>query len=67
MSCVVIALPPFANHFLNMCISYRVGPVGGFEQELEQEELMDLQAPSFEETNPGAYRPCLRVFLYNSI
>jgi hypothetical protein len=39
-----------------LCLSYRVGPVGGFEQELEleQEELADPQAPSFEGTNPSS-------------
>jgi hypothetical protein len=50
MSHAVIALPHIVNHFLNLCISYCIGPVGGFEQE----ELVDLQAPSFEETNPGS-------------
>jgi hypothetical protein len=44
MSRTVIILPPFINHFLNLCISYHVGHVGGFEQEPEQEELADPQA-----------------------
>jgi hypothetical protein len=46
---------PFLIALLNMCISYHVVPVGGYEQELEQEEVADSQAPSFEETNPGSY------------
>jgi hypothetical protein len=37
-----------------MHISYRVGPVGGYEQESKQEVLSDPQAQSFEETNPGS-------------
>jgi hypothetical protein len=59
---------PFLIALLNMCISYHVVPVGGYEQELEQEEVADSQVPSFEETNPGSYWPCLRVFdLYLSL
>jgi hypothetical protein len=46
--------PPSLISFLNVCISYRVGTVGGYEQEPEQEVLTDPQAPSFEETNPGS-------------
>jgi hypothetical protein len=62
ISHIVIVLPPFINHFFNVCISYRVGPVRGYEQEPEQEVLVDPQAPSFKETSLGSYRPCLRVF-----
>jgi hypothetical protein len=39
---------PLLSIFLNVCLSYNVGPIGGFEQE----ELADPQAPSFNETNP---------------
>jgi hypothetical protein len=33
--------------FLNVCILYRVGPVGGYEQEPELEVLVNPQSPSF--------------------
>jgi hypothetical protein len=35
-----------------MHISYHVWVVGGYEQEQEQEVLVDPQVLSFEETNP---------------
>ena len=50
---VLSCLPPLIT-FLFVCISYRVGPIGDYEQEPEQEVLADPQAPSFEETNPGS-------------
>jgi hypothetical protein len=68
---VVLLLSCFPSliTFLIVCISYRVEPIGGYEQEPEQEVLADPQVASFEETNPSSqqgnpnsYRPCLWVF-----
>jgi hypothetical protein len=52
----IFILPPSLITSLNVCISYRVGSIGGYKQ--EQEVLADPQAPSFKETvTPRVSKP----------
>jgi hypothetical protein len=64
-----MVLPLFINHFFNMCISYRVVPVGGYKQEPEQEVLVDLQTPRLTPVPSKASQvhidPCLGSLLHN--
>jgi hypothetical protein len=52
---------PLLITFLNVCISYCVGPVVCYKQ--EPEVLVDPQASSFEETNPGSQQGKPRFIL----
>jgi hypothetical protein len=38
---LLLSCLPSLIALLNVCVSYRVGPVGGYEQETKQEVLVD--------------------------